>query len=98
MAILPLSFFRSNGQIIAVVLLDMTLPELSGPRGLREIAADLARWQSDSHHRIQSGDGDEGHWRTAVLGLYPKALSTHDLVHLIQNACVKKNLSGRATG
>ena len=90
--------FQSNGSDIAVVLLDMTLPGLSGA----EVFAELRRIRPDSKVILTSAYSQEA-VATAVGGqqawnFIRKPYLLNELVDVIQDACLKKSMSGRATG
>ncbi len=93
-----LELFQSSKSDIAVVLLDMTLPGLSGA----EVFAELRRRRPDgkviltsaySPEAVASALGGQQAW-----SFIRKPYLLNDLVNVIQDACLKKSISGRATG
>ncbi len=90
--------FQSSKSDITAVLLDMTLPGLSGA----EVFAELRRIRPDGKVILTSAYSLEA-VATAVGGqqawnFIRKPYLLTDLVDVIQNACVKTSMSGRATG
>jgi PAS domain S-box-containing protein len=90
--------FQSSSSDITAVLLDMTLPGLSGA----EVFAELRRIRPDGKVILTSAYSLEA-VATAVGGqqdwnFIRKPYLLTDLVDVIQNACVKTSMSGRATG
>ena len=80
--IAAVELFRANEPDIALVLLDVTLPRMSGP----EVFAELRRIRPDIKVIITTAYSQETTVptvrRPAILGLYPEALSTQRSLEL----------------
>jgi two-component system cell cycle sensor histidine kinase/response regulator CckA len=89
-------FFRANGPEIAVVLLDVTLPGMSGP----EVFAELRRIRPDIKVIVTTAYGQETTMPTAggqqSWAFIRKPYQLNDLWNLIWEACRQKGMSAHA--
>jgi two-component system cell cycle sensor histidine kinase/response regulator CckA len=90
--------FQANAADISVVLLDMTLPVMSGS----EVFAELRRIRPDVKVILTSAYS-QGTVLTAVAGQQPwdfvrKPYRLNQVLDLIRDACTKRGVSGRAAG